>query len=360
MASVATSTSELYAKRIQSFRRSRPDLSLFEPAGWVAELKRRGLSLAALKSYASAIRFHARESLEDASDFVAAFDAALESLQAVTVPAPSRRRPTIHADVIDALRSAAHHRAEVSEFAHIAIDLAEGSLHFGLRPSEWASASFNGKSLSVRNGKFLRRFMDHGIFKGRLFARANGMARTMEVQSGHGVPVLSELLGRIDSFFAVRSFKKHQRAIQIEFRKVVRLAIEQGRLDRRYSRISLYSFRHQFAATAKANLSARSGSVAALMGHISARTALQSYARKVAGRVGGLAVSPSAEAVAAVENLLIYDAAVFSPDGEVLEQAGPVRRGADGVTPSPAPQDRDPREAAPNPDSSGFKPPGVR
>lgn len=326
MASVAGTTEALYAARIRSLTGRRVDLRLSDPGPWVAELQRRDLALSSLKSYASAVRYHVRRKLPEPEDFVTRFDALLRPIQSVARTARKRRRPSIGSDVIDGLRRAARYRDGQSIYTRAAVDLAEGSWRFGLRPSEWGHCAIQGGALHVRNGKFLRRRMAHGIFAGRFFSRANGRYRTLEPTSGSLDDAGSQLISRIRSFQAARPFERHHRAVQIEFRQVVRLAVRRGLIPPRFGVLTLYSFRHQFAADGKRTFAAGSGSVAALMGHISVRTALQSYARRRSGTGRSLGIRPSADSLAAVENLTVFER-VFDSGRPVYPMAGQADRG---------------------------------
>ena len=245
------------------------------------------------------------------------------------------------------LRQAALYRDGQSAFTAAVVDLAEASWRFGLRPCEWAQCSVRNGALVVRNGKFLRRRMAHGIFAGRFFSRANGRFRTLEPIGGGLSGEDGQLVARIRSFQARRPYERHRRSVQAEFRKVVRIAVGRKLVPARYRELTLYSFRHQFASDAKAVTPAASGAIAAMMGHISVRTALQSYGRRSAGSGKPLRIAASKESVAAVKNRAVFERSFV--DGRPVHSR--TSNGRDGEEqrdgpPSPA-EERDAKSSRP-------------
>jgi hypothetical protein len=133
----------------------------------------------------------------------------------------------------------------------------------GLRPCEWADACLEGYTLFVRNAK-----ATHG--------RAPGVNRRLDLRAmsdfeRESVRAMTEAVGALENFEVAYA------GCRLRLARVVR------RLwPRRRRRPSLYSARHQFRADlASAGRSAVEQ--AALMGHISTRTAEWHYGRRCHG-----------------------------------------------------------------------------
>lgn len=152
----------------------------------------------------------------------------------------------------------------------------------GLRPNEWFMAGLDSPSdggpqtLVVYNGKF-----------GNL--RANGKTRRLildpAVLDPEAIAVILEQLQFIDGVRAEHANATVQRMVAKTLRDANRLCFG-ARYDKR-PHITLYSFRHQFTADAKASGFSRK-EVAALLGHGSDETAGFHYAKRRQGtrRIG--------------------------------------------------------------------------
>lgn len=161
----------------------------------------------------------------------------------------------------------------------------------GLRPCEWENAE-----LIDLDGAWELRLDNAKHTNGRAFAEM----RTLRLE---GVP--PEEIRHIELHLQFieenkakgRLFKCHYNICREHLRVVC-----QKLWPRRSKRISLYTFRHQFAADMKA-AGATFEEVAAAMGHSSTATATLHYAKKRSGDSRALRAKPSSEDVEIVRNL---------------------------------------------------------
>lgn len=310
---ITPESEDLYDARIRTLRRHSPGLKWSQPEAWAAAIAARKLALSSLKSYASAVRFGARRDDErSAPTFIKRFDAALEPSQIAVRKTKQRARPkhrrvAITEEAVEILRKAAEWREENtrSTRSQLAMDIAEGTLRFGLRPSEWSKAKSDANSLIIQNGKHAVFEMEHGPFAGRVYRRGNGRSREL-LGNDEFVRRFRPILRRIAEAGPL-GYRTNERAIRRAWRENVETAIKRFGLPARYRHLRLYDFRHQFAANWKKAVPASTGIVAALMGHASVRTAVQSYARGTNARGTGWGLRPSAESLDAVVTHDIWD-----------------------------------------------------
>jgi integrase len=154
----------------------------------------------------------------------------------------------------------------------------------GLRPCEWSSAKVEGRVLTVRNAK-------HG--EGW---RGLGPTRHLELSTlaPADFAAVRHMVQRGARWVAEGDYGKHQDACSDLLRRM-NLKL----WPKRTRKITLYSFRHQYAANGKAGDPAE---LAASMGHLAERSAFRSYGKS---RDGWGSKSPprpgvSADAVACV------------------------------------------------------------
>lgn len=177
------------------------------------------------------------------------------------------------------------------------------SLFTGLRPSEWEHARLveslptsesGGPFLLVKNGKHSN-------------GRANGEVRTLDLSNftPEQLNLIRVHLKNIKEATKIVSFEVFQAECSETLRRVARRTWPD-----RARRPGLYSGRHQFSANLKkAELSPVE--IAALMGHISTRTAVKHYARKNVGRqIGTLPRASTAEMATVHDNLHDWKATV--------------------------------------------------
>ena len=224
--------------------------------------------------------------------------------------------PALLTAVLDALEE---NRRAWSFAGHLKA-LVIGTRHFGLRPCEWERAFWKDESKSVlvvTNAKFADTVMERGPQKGAKWRRGNGIERELRIQKMyHGT-----LTAIADNAMEVGKHSPYSNKVNgAMFRRTHRWAIEAVRETGLFQpsilkRITIYSYRHTFSAEAKASLDLSRGEVAALMGHISTKTAVQSYARRSAK--GGLKVRPTPESVEAV---LVKDKALSKPQKPDVKQ----------------------------------------
>lgn len=309
---ITLDTEALYDARLRTLMGSGSAWDWKDAAVWAKAIADRKLALASLKNYASAVRFGARRALGEAAEvFVVAFNAALKPTQEAARSTgqrsrPKHRRMAISEATVRLLRKAAEWREENSRStrATFVMDLAEGTLRFGLRPSEWGKASLVAESLVVKNGKRIVAELPHGPFAGRRYERGNGPRRELLVHSDF-LSAHAPILRRISAAGPL-SYRTNERGIRRAWREVVDTAVKRFGLPSRFRHLRLYDFRHQFAANWKKAVPASSGIVAALMGHASVRTAVQSYARVANGRGAGWGLRPSAESLEAVVTMEMW------------------------------------------------------
>jgi hypothetical protein len=177
------------------------------------------------------------------------------------------------------------------------------SLFTGLRPSEWEHARLvaslpisesGGPYLLVKNGKHSN-------------GRANGEMRTLDLSNftPEQLNLIRVHLENIKEATKTVSFEVFQAECSETLRRVARRTWPD-----RARRPGLYSGRHQFSANLKkAEMSPVE--IAALMGHISTKTAVNHYARKNVGiQIGTLPRASTAEMATVHDNLHDWKAAV--------------------------------------------------
>lgn len=277
-------------------------------AAAIREIARRDLSHISQTAYLAALRFvHAgdREFLDE-----------LETHHA-DLPARTRRRKTksvtvshnLMQRVILQLESKSSPREGLTERV---VDLIIATRLFGLRPSEWAKAEWADAAktvLRVRNGKFARQEMKSGPFAGKLWKRANGKCREIILpkpdQDVYQKAADAAIRGERD--FPWKVYDRQLRRLHDEAAKVL---ADEGIMSRSDAKaLTIYSYRHSFAADAKYSLDLFGGEVAALMGHISVQTATRSYARRATAK-SPVTIRPTAETLAAVENRTLSESRV--------------------------------------------------
>lgn len=284
------------------------------------------------KQYASAMRWALRREGRPTVPFDAIWTALRGTAFRLKRRRPSSRRTKITPALIDALAGLAACRDERSR-APAALALFRAGVLLGLRPCEWADASWAdaGRTrLVVRNAKAARTVMEHGPFAGRLWVRANGSERTL-VLSDRAVdaPAARELRDLVDEVLAnerARPWARHRNATWRTFKTLVRDAHARGLIGAKHRHLTLYSSRHQFAADAKRWLSVRDGEVAAAMGHVSVGTAVRSYGRRLAGGSVRPLVTPDAASVLAVRSVALRTARAGPLPRSPASGAGPGSR----------------------------------
>lgn len=149
----------------------------------------------------------------------------------------------------------------------------------GLRPSEWANTELLEDAEGVARLRVKNAKTGHG--------RGNGSHRTLLL---NGLDQIQ--LGCVRAMVAIAHHHNEQPdgypAWQTRLRHYLARS-SRAALGKRRQYPSLYTFRHQFAANAKATFSQEG--VAALMGHASASTAGRNYAKRRQAK-GGVGVTP--------------------------------------------------------------------
>ncbi len=164
----------------------------------------------------------------------------------------------------------------------------EASYLTGLRPGEWVDAwveheGGTGPLLSVRNAK-----QTHG--------RGNGERRTLDLSA-----LSPDEVGLIEEMtLYARGSEEPWSQVQRKVADYLYASVQKA-FGRRKCYLSLYSYRHQFSADAKATW--KKAEVAALMGHGSDETAGRNYARALVGTRGRSRVKPVAAEVARVRQV---------------------------------------------------------
>jgi integrase len=195
----------------------------------------------------------------------------------------ARKLKTPRAEHLETLRG---HLA----LAHaIAADFLAATWLCGLRPVEWAGASFEAVGdlwrLQVRNAKSTNR-RSHGEFRTLWFDSIN-FQQIMAVR---------RTISAFGKAAACGAIGAHQEQIERAFRTA-----NDALWPRRKKSITPYTLRHQFAARVK--LVYRSEEIAALMGHANDVTAFTHYARRSrsqSGDVGPPLPKPDTDEVARV------------------------------------------------------------
>lgn len=179
-------------------------------------------------------------------------------------------------------------RESKSKTDNQAADLLMATAITGLRPSEWASATIDGRLLCVENAK-------HSELRG------NGKVRELEL-----LDTLTEderaAIERTMKLIRDKGYKTVRPNLSVAFKKALADAIRHLGESRWFLRLRLYDFRHQFSADAKHEWGIGTGMVAAAMGHSVEDTAVQHYGRKKHGK-GGMKVRPTEGSIANVRRL---------------------------------------------------------
>lgn len=261
------------------------------------------LGLASFKQYASAIRW----CLEDGGN-----DQALRSfdfeLDGVERPDPRKRHVLkfVPPDVGSAVIETAH-RSKRKFSRHLAVLLC-CTLATGLRPKEWSDTSIllpTGEPFRLRvvNGKYVPPGTVNSRSTMPTARRGNGPYRELvfDAEEDEAEVLLADIRELLE-YEEEQPWKRCQKGLRRELDHCLLELVENGIIQRLFLKLTIYSFRHQAAADAKANLGTVTGGAAALLGHASARTAVDSYGRRQLGR-SGVMMRPSAASVEAVDNL---------------------------------------------------------
>lgn len=167
----------------------------------------------------------------------------------------------------------------------------------GLRPTELSTAKLNKSDhhyvLVVRNAKY-RPAEDN------IPARANGMMRSLIIEHDN-IEIITSIKNSLN-YCHGRRWSSMAANINRRFRRLIKKLITEKRITKKWQKLRLYDFRHQFSANAKALLNTESGEVAAAMGHRSVETAVSHYGQRKFANAGGLLVRPSKESVEAVDH----------------------------------------------------------
>ncbi|NJM82272.1 MAG: hypothetical protein HC844_07085 [Tabrizicola sp.] len=307
-------TATVYAKAVSVIERQ-TGTPLSEDGGKAAALfllcrvERREIVWSTAKHYASAVRWFLRLRLSG----VSAFDEVWAAARSVRPTAKRGKRPSRKARItaetlrsllaLASVRDGGSHRAAVSVF--------HASTLFGLRPCEWATATWADEAkrvLVIANAKTASRVMLHGPFTGRLWVRGNGSVRRLVLTEEGIAAGVREVVDSVLEAERQWPWQAHRFSLYHAFRSVVREASKRGEIPARLSRLTIYSARHQFASDAKKALDVSSGEVAAAMGHSAVRTAVASYGRRSNGGSFAPVARPDAASVAAVRDLRLRPA----------------------------------------------------
>lgn len=184
--------------------------------------------------------------------------------------------------------------------------LLTSTLATGLRPIEWSSTLVKREAgrivLTVKNAKFKPKgsINERSVVKNS--RRGNGPYREL-IFTGDETEITS-FMNDIEELIKTeikRPWSVHKRSLNKELKRVIYALIDANCLPHFFSNTSIYSFRHQAAANAKATLGVKGGQAAAVLGHASARTAVRSYGRPGRGK-NGFKVEASRESVSLVDN----------------------------------------------------------
>lgn len=264
------------------------------------------ITWATAKQYASAVRWQLRRDRLSTDPFDTSWQAARPLSANAKRSRPSNRRSRISSETVATLRELAAVRDGNGH--RIAVALFHATVLFGLRPCEWASATWGNDErtiLVVANAKTASRVMDHGPFAGRLWVRGNGTTRRL-ILSPEGIASGAQsLVDEVIRNEARMPWQKHRSSLYRSFRDLVKEARRRDALPRRLEHLTIYSARHQFAADAKKTMNLMGGEVAAAMGHSSARTAITGYGKRMRGGAFSPAAWPDQQSVAAVRNVAV-------------------------------------------------------
>lgn len=262
------------------------------------------ITWATAKQYASAVRWQLRRDGLETDSLDDVWDEAKDFAPLAKGSRPSNRRSRITPETVATLRALAETREGNGH--RIAVTLFHASVLFGLRPCEWAGASWADNTrttLVVANAKTASRVMDHGPFSGRLWVRGNGAARRLNLSAEGALMGVRDLVDEVIANEKVMPWQRHRSSLYRAFRSLVEQGKKQGTLPRRLQHLTIYSARHQFAADAKGTMNLTAGEVAAAMGHSSARTAISGYGKRMRGGAFAPVAHPDPASVAAVRNV---------------------------------------------------------
>lgn len=259
------------------------------------------IGLASFKQYAAAIRWV----LIDADHLTAlsVFDGLLKNLKR-----PKANKTDVlkfvPTDVSGPLIKLAYSRSAKYSL-HLAL-LLEATLATGLRPKEWKEASLvpseDGFRLHVVNGKYVPPEVTNKRSKMPTARRGNGPYRELVfIGENDQQTDLAEVISQLLLEEEKSPWERVQKSLRRELEICVETLIENRAIPTLFRRLTIYSFRHQAAADAKATLGTDEGHTAAVLGHAAARTAVDSYGRRGMGR-SGIKVRPSQNSVDLVDN----------------------------------------------------------
>ena len=220
---------------------------------------------------------------------------------------------TVSAEALAALDNTFSARIGKYKHAQDTYNIIQATLLTGLRPSEWAHAGIGrhrktGRlTLQVKNSKHSN-------------GRANGEYRAMFIDQLDEIE-LGYLRGAIRAFAHARTevlIEMQLKHLQYELAAAKAQAAGHPETSQAtktaLSRITLYSFRHQFVADAKRALTGTQDHavvLAALLGHNSVETAPMHYGRRRHGGTRQLKVLPTAESVRAVQQVTVRTYEVY-------------------------------------------------
>jgi len=267
-----------------------------------AESERIGWSMRTWRAYKAAVMYVLNKDPYGNADAIDSLrELSSRGMQRHSTRGPGRKLKNVPTDVASRLLFTLGIREEIGQYdrvrkySDVAANTLAASMKTGLRPIEWLGAVIGyvfddsqkqeRLALTVKNGKYNR-------------IRANGRSRTIFIDE-YSQDELDVIQNVIAAFAEHEGqLRKLRTEINRELQRGLRKLAKLGQIEQRYTNITLYSARHQFAADAKsANLPYRE--IAALLGHKSQKTASWHYARKQTGR-GSVQVSPSAASVAEV------------------------------------------------------------
>lgn len=171
-----------------------------------------------------------------------------------------------------------------SEMIVWALAIIKAGIAFGLRPVEWAGAHFtqyeNGNLvLKVKNAKYSP-VRSHGEYRHLVVVKPDVIDKEIEIAQW----IILQIQNK---GWSQDQWKQNLKVVRQTLNRIIRAH------PKKFSKpsLTLYSARHQFGANAKsANLSLYE--IAAMMGHLSIKTAWQHYGRKAKGNPDKVAIMP--------------------------------------------------------------------